>query len=252
MSAYPSILSVAEYAKWTKNWENAEHHRGPFDFFMHKGKVQTGVIFHFDSLRYLFSTTGVVRIKIKFGLSEPIDGDNPRFHPILFGVDGNDTIITPYFVSSSFTHHHHYPKDEEGTGNLPQELMRLWKKSWRKNVSDGTVDQRMFFLTRHDGGFLKGYTYELKEIMSAVGALSGTSDIHIKFGLHKYYTVPTEQEPTLSFVHTFGLMFYAGIKVDDAASADLNILDKQADGVDGEVVDESGYYDFSAPCPFTC
>ncbi|TDN39149.1 hypothetical protein E4631_24205 [Hymenobacter sp. UV11] len=260
MSVYKSILPANEYENWIKNWEKMEHRTGPFNFFMHEGKVQTGVIFHFNSLRYLFSTTGVVTIKVRFGLSEPGGGRVPQFHLVLFGVDSQNTIITPYFTSSSFTHHHHYSKDVTGEGNLPRELMRLWKKSWHKNVEDGIVNKHMFFLHRTNGGFLKGYNYALKEIMDAVGSFTGTSDIHIKFGLHKYYALQEKPESELAFVHTFGLILYAGTHTDEATgsalapntSVRLNDTTSSPSSTDGDVIDESGYYDFSAPCPFTC
>ncbi len=256
------ILPESEYEVWTQNWKNVAGSTGPLPYFLHEDKVQTGVKFHFNSLRYLFSTPSVITIKVRFGLREFPDGRTPQFHLILFGINSRGRVVTPYFTSDSFTHHHHYPKDVEDKGNLPQALMRLWKKSWHKKVASGVVSRQMFMLKwgdkeNKDGGFLEGYNYSLRELMDAVGTFPGTSTLHIKFGLHKYFSVVPDME--LSFVHTFGLIIYA----DARAKSERGIIGLAATTAfepqaakstldENSELDQSGYYDFSAPCPYTC
>lgn len=232
------IISATEYDTWVYNWKRQEHTTSPYTFFLHKEKMQTGMAFEFDHLRYLLSTTGVTTVKIRFGLHEFTDGQDPKFHLVLFGADGGNEVITPYFTSPAFTHHHNdYPVQGDSEGNLPQALMKEWEKDWQDQVTAGTVGQQNFKIRY---GFLQGYNYPLKEFMEALGTFKGASTIHIKFGLHKYYDRYETPESVLIHVHTFGLVLYACTKAPDG------------DATKAVVIDESGYYDLTAPCPQTC
>jgi hypothetical protein len=258
-----TIISAAECKTWTDNWLRQQDNTNPYTFFLHEKSVQTGVIFRFDSLRYLFSTPGIVTIKVRFGLREFTTGRDPEFHLILSGFDKtNTTRITPYFTSSAFTHHHHYQKSSKAQGNLPQALMKLWKKSWRKKVRYGVVDRKMFCvspaqLNPDESDFLQGYNYSVQEMMNALGTFPGVADIHFKFGLHKHYNLDEGLEAK-KFRYTFGLILYAAVQaVSDLDPTKLSELRTvgSADYVganDSTVIDESGYYDFTAPCPHTC
>ena len=253
------ILSNAEYRDWTQNWKDAAAKSGPFPYFMGKDElqIQTGVVFHFHTLRYLFSTPAVVTIRVRFGLDKPADDDTARFHLILYGVNSHDEIITSKYTSSSFTHHHHYPQDVLNEGNLPQVLMHLWKENWHEQATAKQVSKDNFMISGEEGGWLKGYSYPLREVMDAVGTFKGASHIHIKFGLHEYYYTleGADAEPTL--LNTFGLILYAGTRAVEGMSTPATGATTQAPSVSvsgGLITEEtdSGFYDFTAPCPYTC
>lgn len=236
------VIPETEYYAWTERWRQVELTKGWYEFFLNEhNEVQAGVRFSFDSLRYLFSTPGVTNVKIRFGLKHS-DNHGLRFHLLLFGADKDGQILTPYFTSAAFTYHQHYPAKEVAEGNLPAVLMEEWKKEWHHKVKEGSINQQMFKIHY---GFLQGYTYPLKEIMAAVGTFKGASTIHIKFGLHKYYALYETPDSALEYVHTFGLMLYA--EAPAAAS-----LTQEGTPLAGEEEEDSGYYDFTAPCPHTC
>ncbi|WP_035565496.1 hypothetical protein [Hymenobacter sp. IS2118] len=236
-----SVIPAVEFDQWVYNWKNKEHETGPYDFFAQKGRVQTGMIFAFDEMRYLLSATGIVTVKIRFGLRESEDGQAPQFNLVLFGADMDNQVITPYFTSSAVTYHDSDSTKPQPEGNLPQALMREWQKNWHEQAKAGTVDQEMFKVRY---GFLQGYNYPVNEFMAALGTFKGVSTIHITYGLHKYYTLYETAESPLSFVHTFGLVLYASTKAIGGPDGDV--------GAPNPIIDDSGYYDLTAPCPQTC
>jgi hypothetical protein len=255
------VLPETEYYAWVEHWKQKELTKDRFDFFMREnGEIQTGMTFDFDTLRHLFSTPGVTNVKIRFGLKHT-EKHRLRFHLLLFGADKDNQVLTPYFTSAAFTHHHQYPATPVGEGNLPAILMNEWQEEWRRQVKDGCIDQKMFKLSY---GFLQGYNYPLKEIMQAIGSLRGpgvtkdTLQIHIKFGLHKYYSLYETPESELKYVHTFGLMLYAEAPT-GASPVTTGTIEQLADpALSGnrplafDSDEESGYYDLTAPCPRTC
>lgn len=262
------VLSAAECNEWKANWKALAHDADPYTFFKPDGRVQTGVIFPFQTLRYLFSAVGVTTVKVRFGLRRFADGRPPQFHLILFGVgpagpNKKVQTLTPYFTSSSFTHHHHYAKDNQAQGNLPLALMKGWKKNWFKKVMKERVGAPLFTVNpqlppfHEESGFLKGYSYSIAEIMQALGRFEGAASIHFKFGLHKYYSLLPTPADKLTHFYTFGLILYAATKAQPGPDSRLislkgDLRTGNGSGDDGEVIDDSGYYDFSAPCPFTC
>lgn len=232
------VISADEYKKWEANWAAQAAAPDPYTFFSPDGQVQTGVVFPFDTLRYLFSAVGVETIKVRFGLRQ-FDGDRPaQFYPMLVGVgatgpDSEVQILTPYFISSTAMYDYSPSNGSEGEGNLPVALMEEWKKNWYEKAKVKAVDAKMFQvnpqLTPDEQGFLRGYSYSVKEMMAALGAFQQEASIHLRFGLHKYYSLLPAPDSPLTEFYTFGLILYSSRAADD-----------------------SGYYDFSAPCPFTC
>ncbi len=230
------VISADEYKQWEANWAAQAAVPDPYTFFSPDGQVQTGVVFPFDTLRYLFSAVGVVTIKVRFGLRQFTDGRPAQFQPVLFGVGAagpaNEVqILTPYFISSDVTYD--YSSPNEGEGNLPVALMEEWKKNWYEKAEAKEIDAKLFLvnpqLASDEQGFLRGYSYSVSEMMAALGSFKGEAAIHLRFGLHKYYSLlPAPDSPLTSF-YTFGLIMYSS-----------------------ESGEDSGYYDFSAPCPYTC
>jgi hypothetical protein len=263
------VISDAECDEWTENWRALASDSEPYTFFKPDGRVQTGVIFPFGTLRYLFSAVGVTTVRVRFGLRRFTDGRPPQFHLILFGVGatgphGEVQTLTPYFTSSSFTHHHHYAQDSQAQGNLPMALMKGWKKSWFRKVMKDRIGSQMFTVNPQllsppappaEDSFLRGYSYSITEMMQALGRFKGAANIHFKFGLHKYYSLLPTPDAPLTHFYTFGLILYAATKAQPGP--DSRLFSQQdsssARASDGsEVIDDSGYYDFSAPCPYTC
>lgn len=237
------VISTTKYDEWVANWKKQEYTSGPYPFFNHDGQVHTGVSFPFSSLSYLFSAVGVVTIKVRFGLREASDGRPAQFYPVLFGVDNTDTIITPHFISSVFTYGQPEASPSESHGNLPMALMERWKKQWYGKAEAKQVGVGMFTvnpqLDPENQGFLQGYSYPMKEMMAAVGALPGAASVHLLFGLHEYYSLPVTDGDERTSFNTFGLILYAA-------------TESGQEGAGGKIISESGYYDFTAPCPFTC
>ncbi|HEX8426397.1 hypothetical protein [Hymenobacter sp.] len=255
------VIPETDYYAWVERWKQVELTKDRYKFFLREdGRVQTGMTFDFDTLRHLFSTPGVTYVKIRFGLNHSQE-HGPRFHLLLFGADKDNQVLTPYFTSAAFSHHHQYSAPSVGEGNLPAILMEEWQREWHQKVKEGSIDQKMF---KVHYGFLQGYNYPLKEIMQAIGTLRGPSvtkdnlTIHIKFGLHKYYSLYETRESELEYVYTFGLMLYAeaptGSSLAPTGSAERfaepALTQNQPLALSRE--EESGYYDLTAPCPQTC
>ena len=248
-----AIISIAEYTSWTTNWlDKLKNDAGSFPFFMHGNQIQTGAVFDFDDAQYLFSTPGVVTIKVRFGLRQSNDGSSWEFQLILFGVDNLDNMTTPYYTTSPFALQL-AGTEEKDEGNLPQVFMEQWRENWRVAVSGGSVGRQLFMLEWEEGDnkYLRGYNYPLKEIMQAMLAFTGKSDIHLKFGLHKYYSMYQPVTPPV-LIQTFGLILYAGVRTEGSPTTVLGTIEGFLGGNKEEIIEESGFYDFSAPCPHTC
>jgi len=253
------VIPETKYYAWVERWRQKELTKDQYKFFLQEdGRVQTGMTFDFTILRHLFSTPGVTNVKIRFGLKKS-KKHGLRFHLLLFGADKDNQVLTPYFTSSAFTHHHEYPATSVGEGNLPAILMDEWQREWHQKVKDGCIDQKMFKVRY---GFLQGYNYPIKEIMQAIGSLRSpavtkdTLRIHIKFGLHKYYSMYETPESELEYVRTFGLMLYAEAPTSFSLAPGEN-ADPLAETAQTQALllsrdEESGYYDLTAPCPQTC
>ncbi|WP_155832977.1 hypothetical protein [Hymenobacter swuensis] len=253
------MISSLEYDEWVLNWKKQEYATIlPHEWsrlFKHDGKVLTGVTFEFAVLSYLLSTPGVATVKMRFGLRkwhtpESLE-EHQEFHLILFGVDNANEIVTPYFTSYAFTYHYRQGQLGEG-GNLPRALMRQWEEEWYQQAKAEAVDHAMFTVRY---GLLQGYNYPLGEIMSALGAFNGAANVQIRFGLHRYYDSDYVSDLEPATRYAFGLILYASRAVEPGAAvredAALAATGGQPAAPDG-AIEDSGYYDLTAPCPRTC
>ncbi|WP_353719122.1 hypothetical protein [Dyadobacter sp. 676] len=226
------FISDELYAKWVAQWQALEHSREPFGFFKSGSKLLLGDFFDGDDFETLVSTPGINVIKVRFGF----DTEQQQFKLVLFGVDNAGQIITPYYA--------HTPADfrEQGDdgpgGNVPDVLARQWKRYW---VEKGHANDITSPLFRSQYGFLNGYNYPVKELLSALFKYKIMPRIYISFVLHRYFPVVGDGSARdLGASYTFGLLFQA-----------IPAQEGDKSGVLGTDAD-SGYYDLSAPCPRTC
>jgi hypothetical protein len=227
----PQFISDEVFAKWTAQWQALEHVKEPFGFFKSEGKLLLGDFFDSTDLEALVSTPGISVIKVRFGFETELQ----KFKLVLFGVDSAGQIITPFYA--------HAPEDfreadDDGPGgNVPDVLAKQWKKYWVEKGEAGDITSPLF---RSQYGFLNGYNYPVKELISALFGFKQMPRFYIRFVLHRYFPFVNEvavKAPEASY--TFGLMFQA---IPDKSGADSALT----------IDPDSGYYDLSAPCPRTC
>lgn len=229
-----SIINNETYALWTKEWRELENQEKPFQFFLRDDKLLLGDFLDPLHLELLFSTIGISTVKVRLGF----DAASREFKLILFGTDSSGEQLTPYYA--------HTPDnfreigDGGPHGNVPGVLAKKWKNYWLNHGYAGRIGRDQFFTPY---GFLNGYNYPLKELISSLFNYNRLPRIYLHFVLHRYYSDSSGQsssEP--KSVYTFGLLFQAVGRKGSAAGQ----------AVAGDDDGDGGYYDLSAPCPRTC
>lgn len=244
--AYENFIPETLYTTWVANWEAQEKTSNPFPFFTDPdtGSVQTGARFDLRDISLLLSTVGITTLKIRFGLQH-VTANDWQFHLLLFGANSKGEIITPYLTAPVVMERQlTIMTPTDGPGNLPQVLMQQWRQGWFAEASDGSIDVAMF--KTKDDLLLRGYNYPASEVMKALGMFDGSETMYIAFGLHKYLSMYETAVEAPTAIQTFGLILYAIFKENFSLTLDKKLL------VDVTLVEDSGYYDLSAPCPFTC
>lgn len=243
--AYENFIPETQYTTWVANWAAQEKTTEPFPFFTDEatGAVQTGARFDLNDISLLLSTVGITTVKVRFGLQDTAKGW--QFHLLLFGTNSNGDIITPYLTAPVVMERRLTIMDSsDGPGNLPQVLMQEWRKGWFNEAVDGSVDVSMF--KTFDDLLLRGYQYPVSEIMNALSAFGGAETIYMAFGLHKYLSLYGTSVDSPTTIQTFGLIIYAVLKEKFSLNMDGKLL------AEVTLTEDSGYYDLSAPCPYTC
>jgi hypothetical protein len=230
------FINDIDFVKFTANWTELEGSTSPFDFFQSKsGKIILGDFLDNEDMETLFSAIGVSVIKVRFGINSV--NDKTKFILILFGVDNAGERLTPYYA--------HTFEDLEPVsggdphGNVPDILADKWKNYWK----NAEVITSKNFMTH--SGFLQGYNYPVKELISSLFKfnIENPPKIFIGFILHKYKDFNINPSVKTEDVYTFGLLFQA---------VPSNEISDKTLGSFGRSDGDSGYYDLSAPCPRTC
>ncbi|RYU76729.1 hypothetical protein [Hymenobacter persicinus] len=235
MSELVHTISELEFTRAAAIWAEQASSEKIIDFFKKGSSLQVGVLLNYDSANLLFSTMGISTIKIRFGGQQDEQGTY-RFALILFGEDAYGQRVTPYYNPQQGNY-----KDvsliQGEPGNLPTELAKQWMQHWEGKGAKDDLNAGMFGTIY---GFLQGYNYPVKEFMSAMQGFEAAPDILISFGLHRYLGVPKEASSAAEeVVYTFGLLFNAVQAAGPVAGL-------------AAPVEESGYFDLTAPCPRTC
>lgn len=180
-------------------------------------------------------TVGARRIFVRFGLDEQSGSLKPVC--IFYAVDAKNRIVSDYLIVNQ-----NISKIQSEEGELSDQLAKTWKGNWRDCMKENSILPSFFYVpalnvetVAPENKVLRGYSYDVQEIVNILFNTGGTADVksvQVLFGLHGHPQVLTDYaRPTC----TFGILFHAA---DKNGKRLMNGLPP--------------YYDIGTPCPDVC